>query len=173
MSEPKMIPETVFRDTIKDIVEILIHKLDGEACPRKVEEFFELCHPNAVLPERGTDLSAGYDFRSLEDFVVPAGGQFAVDTGIKSHFTRDTVLLLKSRSGLVFKKQIDTVAGVIDADYKDTIRVILSNRGTEDYHGKAGERISQGLFVQLNPMYYPVPEVSKVREGGLGSTGMH
>ena len=135
--------------------------------------FFEACHPNAIIPTRGSDLAAGYDFYAAEDFTIPPNSQVVVETGIKSHFREDTVLMLKSRSGLVFKHWVDTCAGVIDADYKNTIKVILFNRHPEKpFEGKIGDRISQGIFMALNPHYYPTESSSKPRDGGFGSTGM-
>jgi len=96
-----------------------------------------------------------------------------VETGVKTIFDKDTVLFLKSRSGLTFKNKIDTVAGVIDSDYKDTIKVILSNRNhTSDlFNIKKGDRISQGVFLKLSMDYYPDAVTPNNRNGGFGSTG--
>ena len=120
--------------------------------PPTKSDFFILAHPDAKIPTRGTNgpegASAGYDFYAVEDAFVHGGEQVLVETGIKTKFDKDTVLFLKSRSGLVFKNKIDTVAGVIDSDYKDSIKVILSNRNhTGDlFNIKKGDRISQGVF---------------------------
>jgi len=141
--------------------------------PPKKSDFFTLAHPDAKIPTRGTDGSAGYDFYAAEDASVHGGEQIAVETGVKTNFDKDTVLFLKSRSGLVFKNKIDTVAGVIDSDYKDTIKVILSNRNHSGdlFKIKKGDRISQGVFLKLSMEYYPESNKA-IRDGGFGSTGM-
>ena len=39
------------------------------------------------------------------------------------------------RSGLAVKYHIDTGAGVVDADYRGEVRVLLFNHGGEDFEG--------------------------------------
>lgn len=132
---------------------------------------FSQATPTAKPPVRATTSSAGYDFFSDEDFCVPARGQAIVSTGVYSHFKPDTVLFLKSRSGLAAKSCLSTEAGVIDSDYEGVIKVVLRNASDTDYHGKAGDKISQGVFLLLSMDYYP-PEILETRgDGGFGSTG--
>jgi deoxyuridine 5'-triphosphate nucleotidohydrolase len=47
------------------------------------------------------------------------------------------------RSGLASKHFIDTGAGVIDADYRGQVRVLLFNHGEVEYMVKEGERVAQ------------------------------
>ena len=47
------------------------------------------------------------------------------------------------RSGLAFKHGIDTMAGVIDADYRGAVGVILANLSDADFEVKVGDRIAQ------------------------------
>ncbi|KAI1561684.1 Dut dUTPase, partial [Pyrenophora tritici-repentis] len=63
------------------------------------------------------------------------------------------------RSGLAYKHGIDTLAGVIDADYRGPVGVILANLSDEDFSIKIGDRIAQ-LIVEKILM----PEVLVVNE---------
>ena len=47
------------------------------------------------------------------------------------------------RSGLAYKFGLDVLAGVIDADYTDEIKVLLINHGELPYLVKKGDRIAQ------------------------------
>lgn len=47
------------------------------------------------------------------------------------------------RSGLASKHFIDTGAGVIDADYRGQVKVLLFNHGEEEFKVKEGDRIAQ------------------------------
>ena len=54
---------------------------------------------------------------------------------------------------------IDTGAGVIDADYRGQVRVLLFNHGEKDFEIKIGDRIAQ---LVLERIY--TPEVVEVQE---------
>lgn len=78
------------------------------------------------------------------------------------------------RSGLASKHMIDTGAGVIDADYRGQVKVLLFNHAEKDFEVKEGDRVAQ---LVLERIYTPeVLEVQKLEEsvrgdGGFGSTG--
>lgn len=78
------------------------------------------------------------------------------------------------RSGLAVKHGISTGAGVIDADYRGQVKILLFNHGDKDFEVKEGDRIAQLI---LERIYTPeVVEVEELEEsvrgaGGFGSTG--
>lgn len=78
------------------------------------------------------------------------------------------------RSGLASKHFIDTGAGVIDADYRGQVKVLLFNHAETDFEIKEGDRVAQ---LVLERIYTPeVVEVQELEEsvrgaGGFGSTG--
>lgn len=78
------------------------------------------------------------------------------------------------RSGLASKNFIDTGAGVIDADYRGEVKVLLFNHSEVDFEVKKGDRIAQ---LVLERIYTPeIVEVDNLEEsvrgaGGFGSTG--
>jgi dUTP pyrophosphatase len=78
------------------------------------------------------------------------------------------------RSGLAAKHSIDTGAGVIDADYRGEVKVILFNFSDKDFPIQQGDRIAQLIIERI---YTPeIIVVEKLDEsvrgaGGFGSTG--
>ena len=78
-------------------------------------------------------------------------------------------------SGLAVKKMIDCGAGVVDADYRGNVGVVLFNFGTEDFHVEIGDRIAQLILEQISMV--PAIQVEELTEtergvGGFGSTGI-
>ena len=84
---------------------------------------------NAKLPVRGTDGAAGYDLAAAQAAVVPAHGKCLVKTGLVMALPHGCYGRIAPRSGLALKKFIDVGAGVIDADYRGEVGVILFNFG--------------------------------------------
>jgi dUTP pyrophosphatase len=78
------------------------------------------------------------------------------------------------RSGLALKHGIDTLAGVIDADYRGPVGVILANLSDKDFPVKIGDRIAQ-LIVErvVMPSVVVVEQLEDTVRGagGFGSTG--
>lgn len=145
--------------------------------------FKKLC-ADAKIPTFGNDdtTNAGMDFYSIHDYTIRAGGHCVVDTGIAWDGIplctpyEKPVLIIKSRSGLAFNKNIEASnAGVVDASYQGAIKVKLYNKGRVDYVVKKGERIAQGI-VYMIPNVHPIEieEFSSETERGdkgFGSTG--
>ncbi|CEF72939.1 unnamed protein product [Fusarium graminearum] len=126
------------------------------------------------LPTRGSEFAAGYDIYSAHDTTIPARGKALVDTDISMAVPAGTYGRIAPRSGLASKHFIDTGAGVIDADYRGQVKVLLFNHNDSDFQIKEGDRIAQLI---LERIYTPeVVEVQELEEsvrgaGGFGSTG--
>ena len=56
------------------------------------------------------------------------------------------------RSGLASKNFIDTGAGVIDADYRGQVKVLLFNHAETDFKIKMGDRIAQLVLERVGRM---------------------
>ena len=129
----------------------------------------------ATLPKRGSEFSAGLDLSSAEDIIIPAGERALVKTDLSIACPPGTYARIAPRSGLALKKGIDTGAGVVDADYRGPVGVILFNWGKEDFEIKVGDRIAQLILEQIVlPDVVETDELPEtVRgEGGFGSTGV-
>lgn len=133
----------------------------------------------AAAPLRASELAAGFDLRAAADHVLPPGGSATlVGTGIAVALPPDSVGFLKSRSSLAARHDIETGAGVIDADYRGEIKVLLRNFGPEPFRVRAGERISQLVVLPLYPLHAAPRPVTHAElgatqrgNGGFGSTG--
>ena len=108
------------------------------------------------VPKRETEFAAGYDFFSLQNFVIKPGETKKIPTGIKAIMNDDEVLLLivRSSQGFKYNLRMCNQVGVIDKDYynnKDNeghIWIKLKNEGEKDYIVKREDKIIQGLFIK-------------------------
>lgn len=66
-----------------------------------------------------------------------------VDTDISIALPPNTYGRVAPRSGLASKHSIHTGAGVIDADYRGPVKVLLFNLCADDFKVEAGDRIAQ------------------------------
>jgi dUTP pyrophosphatase len=95
-----------------------------------------------------------------------------VDTGVCIALPWLCYGQIQGRSS-VAAKNVDAFPGVIDADYRGRIQVLLTNRGSEPYAVARGDRVAQLLVL---PVARPVLErvdslVPTARgDGGFGST---
>ena len=103
----------------------------------------------ATIPTRGSPLSAGYDLYSAEDIPVPARGKALVDLQISIACPEGTYGRVAPRSGLASKHSIDTGAGVIDADYRGPVKVLLYNHSDTDFEGKLDQADSANAQSKL------------------------
>ena len=130
---------------------------------------------NAIVPTRGSPLSAGYDLSSAEETIIPAGGKGIVKTDLSIACPEGTYGRIAPRSGLAVKKFIDVGAGVVDADYRGPVGVVLFNFGPNDFIVQPGDRIAQLILEQI--CMADVIEVDELTDtvrgaGGFGSTGV-
>ena len=132
---------------------------------------FTTINKNAETPTRATEGSAGYDFYLPETIVIDPGESVLVDTGVTAQFSKNYVLMLYMRSSIGIKHKIMLAngTGVIDSDYKDTIKLPLYNYNTRPVVLHQGDRIAQCVCTPyLTGTDKPI---KKHRRGGLGSTG--
>mmetsp|Transcript_134 Transcript_134/g.225 ORF Transcript_134/g.225 Transcript_134/m.225 type:complete len:137 (+) Transcript_134:152-562(+) len=101
----------------------------GRECVLRVKKL----RPSVVLPRRGSLYAAGYDLCSDEDCVVEARSRLLVATGLAMAIPKGYYGRVAPRSGLASKRFIDTGAGVIDADYRGEVKVLLFNFGEEAF----------------------------------------
>jgi dUTP pyrophosphatase len=131
----------------------------------------------AKKPTRGSAGAAGYDLYAAENQIVPAHGQRMVDTGVVFQFPSDCYARVAPRSGLAVNHRLDVLAGVVDSDFKSSVKVVLINHSDQPFHVNIGDRIAQIIFEKI---YTPDLEVvsleqlEKTERGlkGFGSTGV-
>lgn len=131
---------------------------------------------NATLPTKGSALAAGYDLYSSEEATIPGQGQGLVGTDVSIIVPIGTYGRVAPRSGLAVKHGISTGAGVIDADYRGEVKVVLFNHSKKDFEIKKGDRIAQLVLEQI--INAEIVEIQEAElegtargAGGFGSTG--
>jgi dUTP pyrophosphatase len=135
-----------------------------------------LLRPDARPPARTRPGDAGYDLRSVERAVVPAGGRAMVATGVAIALPAGIAGLVTPRSGLAAQHGITCLnaPGLIDPNYRGEVKVILHNAGDADFFVEAGDRIAQLVLVPCwTPGLRVVEELpgSERGESGFGSSG--
>lgn len=127
-----------------------------------------------VLPAYSSEGAAGADLVASEGVTVAPGARAAVPTGLHLQLPHGHVGLVWPRSGLAVKHGIDTLAGVIDSDYRGEVRVVLVNHGGTPFEIKPGDRIAQLLVQPVERAGFRRVEALAESErgtGGFGSTG--
>lgn len=140
-------------------------------------------HPKATLPSRGSMQAAGYDLSAClpgeggdaASITLAPGQRCAVPTALTIAIPIDTYARVAPRSGLAFKAGIDVMAGVVDADYRGEVKVILVNLGDTPFTINHGDRIAQLILERIvTPGVEEVQDLDATERGsdGFGSTGV-
>jgi len=122
-------------------------------------------------------VNTDYSFyiKPQDRMLVPTGLIFAIDAS--SYVSMIPSIRIYARSGLSLKKGlvIANGEGVIDADYREEVFVMLTNISDIPLIIEANERIAQGEVVWNNRTCFETLDerpTNKVgRSGGFGSTG--
>ena len=141
--------------------------------------FIKRLHPDAVVPQRQTAFSAGYDLTCIETYQLQPGERYTFSTGIALAIPTDCYGRIGPRSGLAHRHGIDVLAGIVDADYREELKVILINLGSNPVTIRTGDRIAQLILERCRML--PVIECDELsqagthsefatRTGGFGST---
>ena len=129
--------------------------------------------PGAKLPERAHPSDAGADLFSLEAHEIYPGEQKLVDTGV-------AVKISPGFAGFIFNRSsqgkkgitIPHSVGVIDADYRGNLKVLLKNISEDPYKIERGDRIAQLVIMPvLLPEFKDIWNDTQRGTGGFGSTG--
>lgn len=132
----------------------------------------------AVIPTYSHTTDACADIYADEDVVIAPGATHCVSTGLAFAIPDGFVIHVYARSGLSVKTplRLANSVGIIDAGYRDELKVPCWNSGTEPLHIEKGMRIAQ-MDIMPSPAieFYEVDNVKDIpgdRLGGFGSTGI-
>ena len=131
-------------------------------------------HPAAQLPLRGSTWAAGADLHCVQAFTLRPGERQAVPTGLAVEIPPGFYGRVAPRSGWAAKHGIDTLAGVIDSDFRGELLVLLVNLSDQPFTAQSGERIAQLIIERAALCTYEWAEELGETErgaGGFGSTG--
>ncbi|KAK9475461.1 dutp pyrophosphatase [Dipodascopsis tothii] len=158
--------------TFDDSIEAKKRKISAAAAEPVLQ--IKLLSDKGKVPTRGSALAAGYDIYSSEDLVIKGRGQAVVKTDIALAIPEGTYGRVAPRSGLAVKHGITTGAGVIDADYRGHLGILLFNLSDVDFEVKQGDRIAQLVLERImTPEVVAVETLDDTARGanGFGSTG--
>lgn len=130
------------------------------------------------LPSYAREGDAAVDLYASRPATLKAGGGRAlVPTGIAIALPDGHAGFIQPRSGLAAKHGVTCLntPGLIDAGYRDELRVLLINTDpNEDYDIQRGDRIAQLVVQRVEHIAFePVDELadSKRGTGGFGHSG--
>ena len=131
---------------------------------------------NAFMPKKGSSLAAGYDLVSAYDVTIPPRGKALAKTDIAMAIPEGCYGRIAPRSSLAWKHHIDIGAGVIDADYRGNVGVVMFNLADTEFKVEKGMRIAQ-LILERYEWNAEIVEVDDLEDtargsGGYGSTGL-
>jgi dUTP pyrophosphatase len=134
--------------------------------------------PELPLPAYARTGDAGADLVAREDVTLPSGGGRAlVPTGVALAIPEGYAGFVQPRSGLALTHGVTCLntPGLIDAGYRDEIRVLLVNTdpGTI-YRVSRGDRIAQLVIQRVEAAgFRPVEQLPQSQRGtgGFGHTG--
>ena len=140
---------------------------------------FAKLNPNAQIPTKGSNLSAGYDlYACIENdiTIAPFSTEF-VGTGLAIQPPHEYFGAIFARSGLATKQGLRPAncVGVCDEDYTGEYMVALHNDSHVVRCVKNGDRIAQLVFLpcllEANWEETECLEKTERGSGGFGSTG--
>ncbi len=131
----------------------------------------------AIIPTYGTVDSAGADLYAIldEEITINPGETKVISTGLSMAIPKGYVGLIYARSSLGTKKGLAPAnkVGVIDADYRGEVKVVLYNQSKEEQIISPNERIAQIIITPYMQVDFTVvDELSETERGtgGFGST---
>jgi dUTP pyrophosphatase len=134
--------------------------------------------PGLPLPAARHDADAGYDLHAAEPAVVaPGGGRALVPTGIAVAIPPGYAGFVQPRSGLALRHGVTLLntPGLVDAGYRDEVRVLLVNLDPDTpFHVARGDRIAQLVVQRVETVEWEVVDELDATArglGGFGSTG--
>ena len=134
---------------------------------------------NHRLPEYSTPMSAGVDLKANISEPITLGPlqRILIPTDLYMAIPEGYVLQICSRSGLALKNGIFCLnaPGVVDADYRGNVGVILANFSDTPFIINPGDRVAQAVLNKFEKIEWE--EVTTLDEtkrgtGGFGHSGI-
>jgi dUTP pyrophosphatase len=112
---------------------------------------------SAIAPIRAHATDAGLDLSSCQEYIIYPDEMKVVSTGIAIALDQGYVGLVFSRSGMgKVRVNLANAVGVIDANYRGEIKVMVQNEGTEPFRISKYDRIAQ---LVITPIVTPSVEL--------------
>lgn len=142
-------------------------------------------HPDAVIPTKATSQSACYDVYAPCDFTVMPG-RSVMPLGLAIELPPGYAAEIRPRSGYSskgfartlayteYRFDVDCIHGMIDADFRNGIGVIIKSLETRAFRIRKGQRVAQMLIIKSEEAdFIETDTLSDTdRHGGFGHTGI-
>ncbi|MFA6513852.1 MAG: dUTP diphosphatase [Patescibacteria group bacterium] len=141
--------------------------------PISIKLKVEKVSPEAKIPQKAHTGDAGYDLYANDYYSITAYGQALVQTGIKMAIPDGHVGLIWDKSGLA-NEGITTMGGVIDANYRGEIKVIVKNLSEDIFNIVPGQKIAQIIIQKIANSELEeekITEITTRHDSGFGSSG--
>lgn len=126
---------------------------------------------NATLPKRAHPTDAGADLFSAEELVVLPGEMRLVDTGIGVKIPEGYGGFVLNRSSQRIKGVTSLGTGLIDSAYRGSIKVLIVNKGNDEYKIDTKTRIGQLVIIPVVlAKFVDTWNDTERGTGGFGST---
>ena len=156
----------------------LVRDLARLSVAEPVEIAIRRLEPGLPLPTRQRADDAGYDLVAREGAVLASrGGRALVPTGIALAIPPGYAGFVQPRSGLALRHGVTLLntPGLIDAGYRDEIRVLLVNLDPDaEFTVTRGDRIAQLVIQRVEAVEWRAVDALDDSDrglGGFGSTG--
>jgi len=137
--------------------------------------------PGAVLPEKQTPGSSGWDLCALVEkpIIMPSLTRALISTGIKLIIPPGYEGQIRSRSGKASKHGLVVLnsPGTIDSDYRGEVKVLLFNTSARQLKVSLYDRIAQLIIAPIpSASFHEISDLvfearpTTGRTGGFGST---
>lgn len=128
------------------------------------------------MPRRAHFDDAGIDLLTPEGFTLRPGESRVVDLKVGFEIPIGYFGKLESKSGLNVNHGVICPGGVIDSGFRGSVKVRVSNTGSEDYTFMRGDKVVQMVLIpvllaDLNEVDELTPSESGRDNSGYGSTG--
>lgn len=156
-----------------------------EAPDRRPMVRIKKLHPDAVIPTKATPQSAGYDVYAPSIFSVRPG-RSVMPLGIAMELPDGYAAIIRARSGYSskgfagtlaateYRFDADSLTGVVDADFRQGIGVIIRSNETRPFLIRKGQRVAQMLIIKTETVDFEETDAlsDSDRHGGFGHTGI-
>ena len=135
---------------------------------------------NAMIPKRQTKDAACFDLVTTEGLYVRCinadDKSTMLSTGLAFEIPEGYHMKVFMRSGIALKTKLrlSNQVGIIDADYRGELKLLIDNLSRERVYIAEGTRLAQCLIEKnVDVSFEEVTELSETErsEGGFGSTG--
>lgn len=131
---------------------------------------------DAIMPTQAYEEAACFDLYTIDKITIPALGKVTLRTGISVAIPSGYMGKIWTRSGMAANETgaLTVRAGVIDADYRGELKVILANSSEFPYRIEKGDKIAQMAILPIPQVILEeVKELPETVRGekGLGSSG--